>query len=54
MFRYADLVPHRLDLRDLIQLQIGDIGADPFYYKVTFLPLELVVVLVPVTRTIDQ
>lgn len=53
MLRYADLVLDRLDLRDLVQLQIGDVGAYPFYREATLLPFKLIVALVPVTGTID-
>lgn len=53
MLRYADLVLDRLDLHDLVQLQIGDIGAYSFNYEVTLLSLKFIVALVPVTRTID-
>lgn len=53
MFRNPDFVFDGLDLRDLVQLQIGDVGAHSLYREVTPLPLELIVVLVPVTRTID-
>lgn len=53
MLRYADLVLDRLDLRDLVQLQIGYIGAHPFYHEATLLSLKLIVAFVPVTRTVD-
>lgn len=53
MLRYPDFVFSGLDLGDLIQLQIGDVDAQPLYREAMLLLLQLIIVLVPVTRTID-
>lgn len=53
MFRYPDFVFDCLDFQDLVQLQIGNIGAHPFYYETILFPPKFIVSLVPMTRTVD-
>lgn len=54
MFRYPDLVFDWLNFHDLVQSQIGDVGAHSFYCEAIVLLPKFIVALVPMTRTVDQ